>query len=176
MNVVGIVQTDLNEFNILFDDSQQGGGGQGQGQDSGQGQQQSQGSQGDSGNEDDNLFSFLTLDSSEDQNQGRQRSGGGQGQGQGGSGQGQGQGQGLQEMTVRIKGIPEGQKATFLQMYQVIQDAKQAKDLEQNLTIVSNGDQGQQQGQLKSPRSTQGQPGQMTQRYQSNQQGSGSTH
>lgn len=162
MNVVGIVQTDLNEFNILFDDSQQG-----QDQSSGQGQQNQNQSNSNGGSEDDSFFNFL-IDSEDQQNTQQGRS---DNQGQG---SGQGQGQGLQEMTVRIKGIPEGQKATFLQMYQVIQDAKQAQDLEQNLTIVSNGNDQNQTGQKK--RSTQGLPGQMTQRYQSNQQGSASTH
>ncbi|MGE5701795.1 MAG: hypothetical protein ACM32O_04645 [Clostridia bacterium] len=153
MDVVGIVQTDLNEFNILFDEGQQGQG-QGQGQDQGQNQQQGQNGSG----EDDNLFSFLSVDPSQDQ---------GQKQGQGQQGQ-QGQNQSLQEMTVRIKGIPEGQKATFLQMYQVIQDAKGMQDLEHNLTIVSNGTGSQQQKN----NNKHSQKGQMTQRSQSNQQGS----
>ncbi len=136
MNVVGIVQTDLNEFSILFEDDQQQKGKHGPKQQNGQN------GQSDSDDSED-LFSFLTNDSPQDQD--------GQSQGQGQNQQGQQGQQGqqnLQEMTVRIKGIPEGQKATFLQMYQVIQDAKELKDLEQNLTIVNqgNGQQNQNQG------------------------------
>lgn len=154
MNVIGIVQTDLNEFNILFDDAQENGNQQGQGHNQGQQRGHNQ-NQSNGGDEDDDLFSFLTTDSSDDQDQ-QQRQGSGRGQEQ------NQQGQNLQEMTVRIKGIPEGQKATFLQMYQVIQDAKQAQDLEQNLTIVSNGSDQQGQEQKKNQRgSEQGQPGQM---------------
>lgn len=97
MNVIGIVQTDLNEFNILFAKEDQWHGHQEEGNQSG-------------------LFEDLF----------------------GGGGNG-GQ-ENLQEMTVRIKGVPEGQRANFLQMYQIIQDAREMDDLERNLTIVSRGD------------------------------------
>jgi hypothetical protein len=120
MNVIGIVQTDLNEFNVLFEPEQpnnQGGQGQAQGN-----QQNDQAQDGGS------LFlSFL---------------GDNQAQEQGGLGQ-----SGPQEMTVRIKGVPEGQKSTILQMYQIIQDAKNEQDLEKSLTIVSRGDDQQNQNQ-----------------------------
>ncbi|WP_126426105.1 hypothetical protein [Brevibacillus marinus] len=101
MNVIGIVQTDLNEFHILFEDPSPRNGGEGAG-----------------------FFGF-----SEQPEQ---------------SGQDDQQAN-LQELTVRIKGVPEGQKATFLQMYQIIQDAKEMRDLVQNLTIVSQGDEQNQQ-------------------------------
>ncbi|UFJ41978.1 hypothetical protein LOK74_05610 [Brevibacillus humidisoli] len=104
MNVIGIVQTDLNEFNILFEDHNRR-------------RQDGDGSQG--------FFGFGEQDD---------RGGGEEEQ------------QNFQEMTVRIKGVPEGQKATFLQMYQIIQDAREMHDLERNLTIVNNGDEQNQQG------------------------------
>lgn len=115
MNVIGIVQTDLNEFNILFEPDDKAQHDQGDGSDGGDGGGFS-------------LFGFGQDDSNS--NQGNQQ--GGQ--------------QGTQEMTVRIKGIPEGQKATFLQMYQIIQDAKETKELKKQLTIVSTGDDQQGQG------------------------------
>ncbi|MGG4496942.1 hypothetical protein [Brevibacillus reuszeri] len=137
MNVIGIIQTDLNEFSVLFD-QQQGGGQSGQGhQGSSGGQSQSYGQDHgggqDSGDSDSMFLSFLDEQpsSNEGSNQGSQ---------EGQSGQG-GQQNGPQEMTVRIKGIPEGQKANFLQMYQIIQDAKDSQSLEQSLTIVNQGDQ-----------------------------------
>lgn len=138
MNVIGIVQTDLNEFNVLFDQ------GQGQGQE--QNQQGQNGLQNDlssnnqqnqqsDGNNDTSFFNFLDDSSSGNQSRGDQKQDGQNGQNQSGP----------QEMTVRIKGIPEGQKANFLQMYQIIQDAKEDQELESRLTIVSRGsDQGQQ--------------------------------
>lgn len=121
MNVIGIVQTDLNEFNILFEPEQDQ-----------QGQQQG----GDNLGQDDasppDFFSLL-LGNGGDQNPDDKQQ------------------QGPQEMTVRIKGIPEGQKATFLQMYQIIQDAQESRDIEQRCTVVAYGDgqgQGQDQGSL----------------------------
>ncbi|UED77180.1 hypothetical protein [Brevibacillus sp. DP1.3A] len=138
MNVIGIIQTDLNEFNVLFE--QQGGqggqGGNGQGQQShgsGQNNQQNQDS--------DSMFlSFLDEQPSSNENSGQGNSQGGQQQNGGGP----------QELTVRIKGIPEGQKANFLQMYQILQDAQDSQTLEKDLTIVDHGDQdqgSQKQGQ-----------------------------
>ncbi|NRS16012.1 hypothetical protein HP398_06135 [Brevibacillus sp. HB1.4B] len=135
MNVIGIIQTDLNEFNVLFE--QQGGqGGNGQGQqsqNSGQNNQQDQDS--------DSMFlSFLDEQPSSNENSGQGNSQGGQQQNGGGP----------QELTVRIKGIPEGQKANFLQMYQILQDAQDSQTLEKDLTIVDHGDQdqgSQKQGQ-----------------------------
>ncbi|GAB1529335.1 MULTISPECIES: hypothetical protein [Brevibacillus] len=137
MNVIGIIQTDLNEFNVLFE--QQGGqGGNGQGQqshDGGQNHQQDQDS--------DSMFlSFLDEQPSSNEQSGQGNS---QGGGQGGQQQ-----NGPQELTVRIKGIPEGQKANFLQMYQILQDAQDSQTLEKDLTIVDHGDQdqgAQKQGQ-----------------------------
>ncbi|WP_019120592.1 hypothetical protein [Brevibacillus massiliensis] len=127
MNVIGIVQTDLNEFNILFEAERK----HRRGQDDDH-QQDDQDSGQDDGGDSSGIEDLFGL--------------GGSGQNQnGGDG-----GQGAQEMTVRIKGVPEGQKATFLQMYQIIQDAKQITDLEKQLTIVSRGDNNndqQQQGQ-----------------------------
>jgi hypothetical protein len=125
MNVIGIVQTDLNEFNILFDKQQQTQ--QNGNQTGGQPNQQNQ------TNDDTSFFNLLGDDGS-----GNQASGGNYNQGQQ---------SGPQEMTVRIKGIPEGQKATFLQMYQIIEDAREERDLESKLTIVSRGDNEQQQQQ-----------------------------
>lgn len=142
MNVIGIIQTDLNEFSVLFEQGQGGqqGGQQGQGKQSqnngGQGQQDRQDSQ-----DSDSMFlSFL-----DEQPSSQESSSGG-----GGQQQQQQQQNGPQEMTVRIKGIPEGQKANFLQMYQILQDAQNPQSLQQSLTIVSQGDQqdghGQHQG------------------------------
>jgi len=136
MNVIGIIQTDLNEFSVLFDQDQGGGqngqGGHGSNGGQSQNQGQSQGGQ-DSGDSDSMFLSFL--DEQPSSNEGSNQSSQG---GQGGQG---GQQNGPQEMTVRIKGIPEGQKANFLQMYQIIQDAKDSQTLEQSLTIVGHGDQ-----------------------------------
>jgi len=136
MNVIGIIQTDLNEFSVLFDQDQGGGqngqGGHGSNGGQSQNQSQSQGGQ-DSGDSDSMFLSFL--DEQPSSNEGNTQSAQG---GQGGQG---GQQNGPQEMTVRIKGIPEGQKANFLQMYQIIQDAKDSQTLEQSLTIVGQGDQ-----------------------------------
>ncbi|MBO8162320.1 MAG: hypothetical protein H0Z34_01215 [Brevibacillus sp.] len=101
MNVIGIVQTDLNEFNILFEDDSR----KRENEDTG------------------GFFSF-----GDDEQRGQEN------------------GQNYQEMTVRIKGVPEGQKATFLQMYQIIQDARKMDDLERSLTIVQHGDDQNQQG------------------------------
>ncbi|MFM1650621.1 hypothetical protein ACI7RC_00815 [Brevibacillus sp. B_LB10_24] len=133
MNVIGIVQTDLNEFNILFEEERKHGRGQ-----DGEDQQDDQDNGQDSGQDGG-------------QNDGGDSSGIEDLFGLGGSGQNQNGGQGPQEMMVRIKGVPEGQKATFLQMYQIIQDAKKIRDLEKQLTIVSRGDDNsdQQQGQDK---------------------------
>lgn len=133
MNVIGIVQTDLNEFNILFEPEQQQQHPQQQGN-------QQQGNQQEGQQEGGGIGDFLSFFSGSE--------GGGNGGGQQGNGQGgqQANQQGPQEMVVRIKGVPEGQKATFLQMYQIIQDAQGVQDLERQLTIVSRGDQ-QQQGQ-----------------------------
>lgn len=129
MNVIGIIQTDLNEFNVLFEQEQQQGGKSDGRQDQRQ-QQQDQG-----GLNDESMFlSFLGDQGGDSGQQQKQEKNGG------------GQQNGPQEMTVRIKGVPEGQKATFLQMYQIIQDAKETKDLEKNLTIVNQGDE-QGQGQ-----------------------------
>ncbi|MGC5328734.1 hypothetical protein [Brevibacillus sp. SYSU BS000544] len=110
MNVIGIVQTDLNEFNILFEQDQK------------EKDKQSNGDNNDSGG-----FSLFGMGQDSD----------------GGSDQGDQQQKqnNEQEMTVRIKGIPEGQKATFLQMYQIIQDAKETKDIKSHCTVVSDGDQ-----------------------------------
>ncbi|MEJ8544485.1 hypothetical protein [Brevibacillus borstelensis] len=128
MNVIGIIQTDLNEFSVLFEPEQ---GGQQNGQ--GQGQQSQQ--EGAGQNDDSMFLSFL-----------EEQTGDSSGQSQAGNnGSGNQQQNGPQELTVRIKGIPEGQKANFLQMYQIIQDAKDSKALEQSLTIVNNSDQ-QNQG------------------------------
>ncbi len=119
MNVIGIIQTDLNEFNILFEQEQNGNRQNVQGNDQGYDQSNDPSSDYDGGGG-FSLFGF--------------------GQGDGDSSQGNQQQNQPQEMTVRIKGIPEGEKATFLQMYQIIQDAKQMKDLRDRLTIVSSGD------------------------------------
>ncbi|NGQ93804.1 hypothetical protein G3578_01295 [Brevibacillus sp. SYP-B805] len=129
MNVIGIVQTDLNEFNILFDQGQNHQSQQG----SGQNQHQQNGGSGQQNSSDDNSGIFNLLNDDDSQNQALTQ-----------------QNQGPQEMTVRIKGIPEGEKATFLQMYQIIQDAKATQDIEQKCTVISRGDeqgQTQQQGQ-----------------------------
>lgn len=126
MNVIGIVQTDLNEFNILYEKEQQN---QQNGNQNAGGQNQQ-----DQNNDDASFFSLLGSDPT-----GNQAAGGGNNS--------QGQQSGPQEMTVRIKGVPEGQKATFLQMYQIIQDAQEERELESKLTIVNRGDGQQQQGQ-----------------------------
>jgi hypothetical protein len=122
MNVIGIIQTDLNEFNVLFEPDQSGGQ---------NGAQQGQQAQQNQTNQDsDSMFlQFL-----EDQTGGQDQSTNGNQQ------------SGPQEMTVRIKGIPEGQKANFLQMYQILQDAKDTRELQQSLTIVNQGDPQQNQG------------------------------
>lgn len=121
MNVIGIIQTDLNEFNVLFDQEQNKQGKNQQASGSGESQ--------DSSEDNDSLFlNFLDEDMDQSQN-----SSGQQNQNQNQSGP--------QEMTVRIKGIPEGQKANFLQMYQILQDAKDVQSLEKSLTIVQNGAQ-----------------------------------
>lgn len=141
MNVIGIIQTDLNEFSVLFDQQQQGDHGQGQDQ------QQSNARNGESQDSEENDSMFLSfLD--EPMGGGNDNKSGSQQQGQ--------QKNGPQEMTVRIKGIPEGQKANFLQMYQILQDAKDTNSLHQSLTIVQQGDQQEQQGQ----QGQQGQKGQ----------------
>ncbi|GAA4715953.1 hypothetical protein [Brevibacillus fulvus] len=122
MNVIGIVQNDLNEFTVLFEPN----GSQANNQDN---------SSSDNGGQNQNsggassFLNLLGLDSSAGNSQ--------QGQ-QNQQSQQQQQSQ-PQEMTVRIKGIPEGQKATFLQMYQILEDAKEEKDLESKLTIVNRG-------------------------------------
>ncbi|MED1785374.1 hypothetical protein P4V43_26480 [Brevibacillus fortis] len=138
MNVIGIIQTDLNEFNVLFEQQGgQGGNGQGQGQ---QGQQSNDSGQNNQQNQDsDSMFlSFLDEQPSSNESSGQGNSQGGQQQNS------------PQELTVRIKGIPEGQKANFLQMYQILQDAQDSQTLEKDLTIVDHGDQdqgSQKQGQ-----------------------------
>lgn len=129
MNVIGIIQTDLNEFNVLFEQEQQQGGKSDGRQDQRQQQQDQDGL-----NDESMFLSFLGDQGGDSGQQQKQEKNGG------------GQQNGPQEMTVRIKGVPEGQKATFLQMYQIIQDAKETKDLEKNLTIVNQGDE-QGQGQ-----------------------------
>ncbi|WP_281868658.1 hypothetical protein [Brevibacillus parabrevis] len=148
MNVIGIIQTDLNEFSVLFEQQNggQGGSGGGGGQNGG-GDQHSQSGGGQDFQDSDSMF-LSFLDEQPSSGEGGSTSGqGGQSQGQG---QGQGQQGGPQELTVRIKGIPEGQKANFLQMYQILQDAQDSQSLEQSLTIVNNNDQ--QDGQDSSSR------------------------
>ncbi|MGI6187563.1 MAG: hypothetical protein ACOYIL_13860, partial [Brevibacillus sp.] len=127
MDVIGIIQTDLNEFNVLFVPDQNSGENKEQQDQRNQRGQESQSSQ---DNDNDSLFLDFLGDQTAEQDQ----------QGQSGNQQ-----SGPQEMTVRIKGIPEGQKANFLQMYQILHDAKHTRDLEQSLTIVSRGDQQQNQ-------------------------------
>lgn len=143
MNVIGIIQTDLNEFSVLFE---QQNGGQSSGGQNGGGQQSSGGGQ-DFQDSDSMFLSFLDEQPTS-----------GEGSGQSGQssqgGQGQGQQSGPQELTVRIKGIPEGQKANFLQMYQILQDAQDSQSLEQSLTIINND---QQDGQDSGRRQSQGQ-------------------
>jgi hypothetical protein len=133
MNVIGIIQTDLNEFSVLFDQED----GQRQGNQGDQGSQ-NHNQNGSDGN--DSMFlNFL------DEEMGQDNGGGNQSQN---SNQNQQQNQnGPQEMTVRIKGIPEGQKANFLQMYQILQDAKDVQSLANSLTIVQTGDGQSGQGQ-----------------------------
>ncbi|ATO48075.1 hypothetical protein P4V86_10965 [Brevibacillus laterosporus] len=131
MEVIGIVQTDMNEFSILFEPDKKQQQDQ-QGNQNGAGQNY----QDHSHDDDDNDFlNFLGGDVL--QETGNSRDNKSQQQNE------------PQEMVVRIKGIPEGQKATFLQMYQIVTDAKQQTDLEQQLTIVSienTNDQQNQQG------------------------------
>jgi hypothetical protein len=129
MNVIGILQTDLNEFNVLFDQQQNGQNQNNQqGNNNGQGQNQQNNSSNQQGGDDSSGF-FGMLLGSNDQDQLKQ------------------QNQEPQEMTLRIKGIPEGQKAEFLQMYQIIKDAQEMQDIEQKCTVVSREDQQGQQGQ-----------------------------
>jgi len=133
MNVIGIIQTDLNEFNVLFEAEPQGNqGAQSNNNNNNNGNKQQE------QNQDESIFlSFL----------GEQGGSGDSGQQEQAGSQNQSQNQsGPQEMTVRIKGVPEGQKATFLQMYQIIQDAKGPQDLERNLTIVNRGEEQGQGG------------------------------
>lgn len=127
MEVIGIVQTDMNEFSILFEpDKNQ------QGKQSEAGQNQ-QGQLDHSQDDDSDFFNFLGGDILQETGNSRKN-------------QPQQQSE-PQEMVVRIKGIPEGQKATFLQMYQIVTDAQQQTDLEQQLTIVSIEDNSGQQNQ-----------------------------
>ncbi|MCM3079919.1 hypothetical protein [Brevibacillus invocatus] len=128
MNVIGIIQTDLNEFSVLFDQQQGDHNGQ---------QQQSQ----DNNEENDSMFLGFLDEPSNGHNSKSSSQSGGQQNGQ--------QQNGPQEMTVRIKGIPEGQKANFLQMYQILQDAQDTQSLNQSLTIVQQGDEQGQQGRSK---------------------------
>ncbi|WP_068791670.1 hypothetical protein [Brevibacillus laterosporus] len=137
MEVIGIVQTDLNEFSILFEpDKKQKQDQQGKQN----GDDQSHQDQDQDHHDDDSTFlSFLGGDILQETGNSRDKSQQNQKQ------------QEPQEMVVRIKGIPEGQKATFLQMYQIVTDAQKQADLEQQLTIVSiensNGQQNQQGNQ-----------------------------
>lgn len=134
MNVIGIIQTDLNEFSVLFDQQQSDSQDQRQ-QDNRHSQHQQSG---DHNEENDSMFlGFLDENSSSPNNQSAGQN----------SGQHKERQRGPQEMTVRIKGIPEGQKANFLQMYQILQDAQDTQSLSQSLTIVQQGDD---QGQQKS--------------------------
>lgn len=139
MNVIGIIQTDLNEFSVLFE---QQNGGQSSGGQNGGGQQSSGGGQ-DFQDSDSMFLSFLDEQPTSGEGSGQSSQGG----------QGQGQQSGPQELTVRIKGIPEGQKANFLQMYQILQDAQDSQSLEQSLTIINND---QQDGQDSGRRQSQG--------------------
>ncbi|MGG1253890.1 hypothetical protein ABE205_18915 [Brevibacillus agri] len=143
MNVIGIIQTDLNEFSILFEQQNGGQGGQSSGGQNGGGQQSSGGGQ-DFQDSDSMFLSFLDEQPTSGEGSGQSSQGG----------QGQGQQSGPQELTVRIKGIPEGQKANFLQMYQILQDAQDSQSLEQSLTIINND---QQDGQDSGRRQSQGQ-------------------
>ncbi|GED24304.1 hypothetical protein BAG01nite_04060 [Brevibacillus agri] len=143
MNVIGIIQTDLNEFSVLFEQQNGGQGGQSSGGQNGGGQQSSGGGQ-DFQDSDSMFLSFLDEQPTSGEGSGQSSQGG----------QGQGQQSGPQELTVRIKGIPEGQKANFLQMYQILQDAQDSQSLEQSLTIINND---QQDGQDSGRRQSQGQ-------------------
>ncbi|MGN7469945.1 hypothetical protein [Brevibacillus sp. SAFN-007a] len=143
MNVIGIIQTDLNEFSVLFEPQNGGQGGTDGGGQNGGGQQSSGGGQ-DFQDSDSMFLSFLDEQPSSGEGSGQSRQ----------ANQGQGQQGGPQELTVRIKGIPEGQKANFLQMYQILQDAQDSQALEQSLTIVNTD---QQDGQDASRRQSQGQ-------------------
>ncbi|QQE75994.1 hypothetical protein KDJ56_08760 [Brevibacillus composti] len=129
MNVIGIIQTDLNEFSVLFEPEQQGGQGQQNGN------QQASPDQGGNEQNDQSLFLSFLEDQNFSETQGSQ-----------GNSNGNQQQNAPQELTVRIKGIPEGQKANFLQMYQILQDAKDTRELEQSLTIVQTDDQQNQGG------------------------------
>ncbi|QOS99578.1 hypothetical protein JNUCC42_02010 [Brevibacterium sp. JNUCC-42] len=132
MEVIGIVQTDMNEFSILFEpDKNKQQNQQGKQSESGQNQQ---GQQDHSQDDDSDFFNFLGGDILQETGNSRKNQ----------SNQQQSE---PQEMVVRIKGIPEGQKATFLQMYQIVTDAQQQTDLEQHLTIVSIEDNSGQQNQ-----------------------------
>ncbi|USG67647.1 hypothetical protein NDK47_10375 [Brevibacillus ruminantium] len=138
MNVIGIIQTDLNEFSVLFEPDQSGQqGNQQQGNNNQQGGNSSSSQDGQGQNDNDSMFlSFLEDQSFGDQTQ----------RNTGGYGSNPNQQQNApQELTVRIKGIPEGQKANFLQMYQILHDAKDTQTLQHSLTIVQNSDQ-QNQG------------------------------
>ena len=117
MNVIGIVQTDLNEFSVLFDQEQDR---------QGKGEQNPQSSGNQDGSEDSMFFGIADEFMGHTDTQSRQPQ--------------DDQQKGPQEMTVRIKGIPEGQKANFLQMYQILQDAQDVNSLEKWLTIVNDGD------------------------------------
>ena len=128
MEVIGIVQTDLNEFNILYSDPKNKKGNQSQ-----------------SSQNDFDLFNFFG-DDEQSGDQGQQSSDQQNNKGNGNDSNQQSFDQ-YQEMIVRIKGIPEGQKATFLQMYQIIQDAREEKDLSRQCTVVSRGDDQQQNQQ-----------------------------
>ncbi|MDN9010409.1 hypothetical protein [Brevibacillus laterosporus] len=133
MEVIGIVQTDLNEFSILFEPDKKKKQDQ-QGKQNGD--EQNYQDQDHHRDDDSNFLSFLGGDILQETGKSRDKSQ---------------QQQEPQEMVVRIKGIPEGQKATFLQMYQIVTDAQKQADLEQQLTIVSienpNGQQSQQGNQ-----------------------------
>ncbi|AYK04960.1 hypothetical protein [Brevibacillus laterosporus] len=149
MEVIGIVQTDLNEFSILFEPDKKQKQDQ-QGKQNGDDQShQDQGHQDQDHHDDDSTFlSFLGGDILQETGNSRDKSQQNQKQ------------QEPQEMVVRIKGIPEGQKATFLQMYQIVTDAQKQADLEQQLTIVSiensNGQQNQQGNQQQQDKSKKG--------------------
>lgn len=139
MNVIGIIQTDLNEFSVLFDQQQGEHNGQEQ-QHQGSSNSQQQQSQ-DNNEENDSMFLGFLDEPSNGHNSKSSSQGGGQQNGK--------QQNGPQEMTVRIKGIPEGQKANFLQMYQILQDAQDTQSLNQSLTIVQQGEEQGQHGKGK---------------------------
>ncbi|QIC05768.1 hypothetical protein GOP56_09230 [Brevibacillus sp. 7WMA2] len=147
MEVIGIVQTDLNEFSILFEpDKKQKQDQQGKQNGNDQNHQDQ-----DHHHDDDSTFlSFLGGDILQETGNSRDKSQ---------------QQQEPQEMVVRIKGIPEGQKATFLQMYQIVTDAQKQGDLEQQLTIVS----------IENPNSQQNQQGNQQQQQQQDKSKKGSS-